>query len=214
MNTNENKHENMSVELHSKRDDVALNNLVRKHFKALLDKNYPKIEEWEHFFGLLDEEAKMMYFNKLLDLEKQYQKENPSSTLDENVIMALYDLEAYLPTPTEPTNAPTEPTNAPTNLPSELDTDRARKYFARAVEVRYMTPTDTGYKWLHDSCNLASLGYFVERVYCPTNTEKIHETAINVLFGVNRIGRAISQMHDAKRPQKWKKLIDETIFFD
>jgi hypothetical protein len=102
------------------------------------------------------------------------------------------------------------------SLPSELDTERARKYFARAVEVGYMTPTGTGYKWKFGGergC-LARLGYFVERVYCPTNTEQIPEQSINKLFVVNRIASAITQLHNAKKPQKWRAEIDDKIFFD
>jgi hypothetical protein len=102
------------------------------------------------------------------------------------------------------------------SLPSELDTERARKYFARAVEVGYMTPTGTGYKWKFGGergC-LARLGYFVERVYCPTNTEQLPEQSINKLFVVNRIASAITQLHNAKKPQKWRAEIDDKIFFD
>jgi hypothetical protein len=96
-------------------------------------------------------------------------------------------------------------------LPSELDTDRARKYFARAIEVGYMTPTDTGYKWLHNHCNLSSLGYFVERCYCSNNTERLKVKALELLFSVERLGKAIYQMHDGN--QKWKSEMDKKIFF-
>jgi len=101
-------------------------------------------------------------------------------------------------------------------LPSELDTDRARVYFTRAVEVGYMQPTQTGYKWVFGGARgaLVRLGYFVERVFCPTNTEALPEQAINRLFGVNRIGSAVTQLHNAKTPQKWRAEIDNKIFFD
>lgn len=101
-------------------------------------------------------------------------------------------------------------------LPSELDTDRARVYFTRAVEVGYMQPTRTGYKWTFGGARgaLARLGYFIERVFCPTNTEELPEQAINRLFGVNRIGSAITQLYNAKKPQKWRAEIDSKIFFD
>lgn len=104
----------------------------------------------------------------------------------------------------------------PLSLPSELDTERARVYFTRAVEVGYMQPTQTGYKWVFggERGALVRLGYFVERVFCPTNTEELPEQAINRLFGVNRIGSAITQRHNAKKPQKWQVEIDNKIFFD
>lgn len=96
-------------------------------------------------------------------------------------------------------------------LPDGLNTDRARKYFARAVEVGYMKPTATGYKWEYGGKRgaLARLGYFVERVYCPTNTEQLPEQVVNKLFGVERIGSAITQVHNAKKPQKWRAEIDK-----
>lgn len=101
------------------------------------------------------------------------------------------------------------------DLPSELNTERARKYFARAVEREWMATTSTGYKWMFGGARgcLARLGYFVMRVFCPTNTEQIPEQAINRLFGVNRIGGAITQLHQAKKPQKWRAEID-SLFDD
>lgn len=100
-------------------------------------------------------------------------------------------------------------------MPDELNTDRARKYFARAIEAKYMTPTANGYKWEFggERGGLARLGYFVERVFCPTNTEQLPEQVINKLFGVTRIGSATTQLHNAKKPQKWRAEIDK-LFID
>lgn len=100
-------------------------------------------------------------------------------------------------------------------LPEELNTDRARKYFARAIDAQYMTPTANGYKWVFGGKRggLARLGYFVEKVYCPTNTEQIPQQAVNRLFGVNRIDSAIAQVHNAKKPQNWRAEIDK-LFID
>lgn len=96
------------------------------------------------------------------------------------------------------------------NLPSELDTERARMYFAKAIKVGYMQKSDGGYKWLfgNDRGRKVSLGYFIQKVYCPNNTEEIPEKAVNQLFGVDRIGSAISQIQSAKKLQKWRKTID------
>lgn len=107
------------------------------------------------------------------------------------------------------------PNNFNRYLPSEIDTEQARKYFARAIEAKYMTPTANGYKWEFGGKRggLARLGYFVERVFCPTNTEQLPEQAINKLFGVTRIGSATTQLHNAKKPQKWRAEIDK-LFID
>lgn len=100
-------------------------------------------------------------------------------------------------------------------MPEELNTDRVRKYFARAVECGYMKPIANGYKWEFGGKRggLARLGYFVERVFCPTNTEQLPEQVINKLFGVTRIGSATTQLHNAKKPQKWRAEIDK-LFID
>ena len=97
------------------------------------------------------------------------------------------------------------------NLPSELDTERARKYFAKAIEAKYIKVTDNGMQWMFggERGNKVRLGYFIQKVFCPNNTERIPEKAINKLFGVDRIGSAISQIASAKKPQKWRKEIDD-----
>lgn len=102
------------------------------------------------------------------------------------------------------------------NLPSELDTDRARKYFTRAIEAGWMSRTASGYNWTFGGSRgaKARLGYFVVKIYCPTNTEQIPESAINKLFGVSRIASAITQAFNANKPQKWRTEIDNKIFFD
>jgi hypothetical protein len=101
-------------------------------------------------------------------------------------------------------------------LPSELDTDRAREYFLQAVERKWMQPNSTGgYDWLLGGKRggLARLGYFLEKVYCPTNTEQLPEQALNRLFGVTRLASAITQLHNAKRSQRWRAEID-SLFDD
>lgn len=95
-------------------------------------------------------------------------------------------------------------------LPDELNTERARKYFKRAVEAGYMTMTAQGAKWKNLK---AVLGYFVERIFCPTNTEKLPEKAINNFFGIDRIGSAITALHNGKKEQKWRAEIDK-LFID
>lgn len=107
-------------------------------------------------------------------------------------------------------------------LPPDLDTERARKYFARAVEVGYMKPTATGYKWEFggDHGAKARLAYFVERIYCPTVTDTIRADTIKplqLLFGVERLDRAIQQNADtgkSKAVMKWRAEIDKNIFGD
>ena len=57
------------------------------------------------------------------------------------------------------------------SLPSELDTEGARKYFARAIEGRYMKKEGNGYKWLFgDTKGQVRLGYFCSKVFTPPQT--------------------------------------------
>ena len=96
-------------------------------------------------------------------------------------------------------------------LPCELDTERARKYFVKAIKAQYIKITENGLQWVLISGRgkKASLGYFIQKVFCPSNTEDIPEKAVNKLFGVDRIGSAISQIYEAKKPQKWRDTIDK-----
>jgi len=95
-------------------------------------------------------------------------------------------------------------------LPLEADTERARKYFHRAVEAGYMKTTGTGYKWLFGgNRGKVRLAYFLEKVYCPNGQGQMPESALNRLFNVNRIGSARTQILDAKKPQRWRRQIDE-----
>ncbi len=97
-----------------------------------------------------------------------------------------------------------------TILQSELNTDRARKYIAKAIEANYIKKRDKGLQWLFGgNRGKVRLGYFIQKVYCPNHTETIPEKGINALFGVDRIGSAISQIVNAKKPQKWKAEIDK-----
>ncbi len=106
-------------------------------------------------------------------------------------------------------------TDKPITLPEEIDTPRVRKYFKRAMEVGYITQSDKGFKWMDDKRGeLAMLGYFIQRAFCPNNVEKIPEKTINALFNVSRIGSAITQLNSAKNPQPWRKVIDNSIFYD
>ena len=95
------------------------------------------------------------------------------------------------------------------NLPKELDTDRARIYFARAIEKGYMEKTDKGYKWLYGgNRGKVRLGYFLVKVFCQDKTDKLPQKAITKLFGVERMDSAINQLQDAQKLQKWIPDID------
>jgi len=78
-------------------------------------------------------------------------------------------------------------------LPTELDTERARKYFARAVEVGYMTSNATNGQWLKA---VARLGYMCYKIYSQPRPI----SALEKYFGVTKLSAAITQAgYEAKR---------------
>ena len=107
---------------------------------------------------------------------------------------------------------------AHTSLPKELDTPRARRYFAEAVRLGYMELTEDGrYRWLgtgRKPCT-AELAYFLGRVYNYKYTitgnagENFPEESLNKLFGVSRLYSSLTQVYNAQKPQRWRSQIDE-----
>lgn len=90
--------------------------------------------------------------------------------------------------------------NSPQTIPQELNTDRAKEIFAKAVKAGYMEKTATGYKWLYNSGSKASLAYFIMQVFSPDNTKQIPFKALGQLFDVTRLDRALDQAATAKSP--------------
>lgn len=99
-------------------------------------------------------------------------------------------------------------------FPEELNTDRAREYFKRAVEAGFMEKTDTGYNWLFGgSKGQARLGYFLSKVYKSPRPINYLERC----FNVKKLSSSISMAcYEAKRNdvKLWRKEIDNNIFFD
>lgn len=96
------------------------------------------------------------------------------------------------------------------HLPDELNTDRAKKYFAKAIEAGYMTPNGNNYKWTFGNRRgkKAALGYFLMKVYDPDQTQQIPFQALERLFGEKRLDSTISAMLSVKNPQQWRSEID------
>ena len=102
-------------------------------------------------------------------------------------------------------------------LPKELDTPRARRYFAEAIELQYMEPTEDGkYRWLgtgRKPCR-AELAYFLGKVYNYKYTitgnagENFPEESLNRLFGATRLYSSLTQVYNAQKPQRWRSMID------
>lgn len=116
----------------------------------------------------------------------------------------------------EPQQEPVKPDTKPMGLDEALDfcrderRERAKVYFKKAMQKEWMKATGTGLKWNKSKVELA---YFCGRVFCPENTEKFPGTALDKLFGANRLQSALTQICSEKKPQKWRSIID-SIFED
>ena len=86
-------------------------------------------------------------------------------------------------------------------LPIELDTPRARKYIGLAIEKGFIASTDGKLKWGQTKAKLA---YFLFMVFCKDdegkdNGLKFPESALNKLFGEDRLGKARTQLVNNKK---------------
>lgn len=104
-----------------------------------------------------------------------------------------------------------------TSLPKELNTPRARTYFAKAVQMGYMQLTEDGkYRWIGTGKkpSTAELAYFLGKVYNYKHTisgnagENFPEESLNRLFGVRRLYSSLTQVYNAQKPQRWRSMID------
>lgn len=92
---------------------------------------------------------------------------------------------------------------------TEPSTERAKKYFQKAVESGYMEKTTTGYKWIRNCRGKkAQLSYFLMKVYNPDNSQQIPFKALEALFDVTRLDSSYSAMLTVSKPQIWRQQID------
>ena len=110
---------------------------------------------------------------------------------------------------------PEEPNSI--KLPKELDTARARKYFAKAIELQYMETLENGkFSWIgtNNKGVVAELAYFLGKVYNYQHSisgnkgEDFPEESLNNLFGVTRLYSSLTQVYNAQKPQRWRSQID------
>ena len=104
----------------------------------------------------------------------------------------------------------TEPQQSNIELPEELNSEKAIKYFSRAVNAGYMDIIGTGYKWKQQQ---ARLGYFCLKAYDAPRPI----AALERCFNVSRLSSPITQAsYKAIRAdvKKWRADIDDKIFFD
>lgn len=84
-------------------------------------------------------------------------------------------------------------------------TDREVRAYQKAIYRGWITQTTNGYKWHKTKAQLA---YFANKLYCPTNKEKMPYKAIEELFDVRRMDSAVNALFNNKKEQKWSEEID------
>lgn len=99
----------------------------------------------------------------------------------------------------------------PQQAPQSVLTDRAKKYFQRAIEAGYMTETTTGYKWNGETVRW---GYFIKCIYDPKNNSSIPQKALEALFGKGRLDSPLRQIGLWKKTPKWVEEMNNTLFYD
>ena len=179
----------------------------------------PEIDDLREIFGRVINKGRY-HLNAFADTEREMLEGRPYLwQIADGSKIWLYYIEKYYPQQQpqqgEQAQASQEPSPTEPQLPSELDTDRARKYFARAVKAGYMEMTATEYKWLETQERAqAKLGYLCLKTF----EQPRPVTAIEQYFGVKgRLSGAITQAsYEPKRAdvRKWRAEMDNTIFFD
>lgn len=102
-------------------------------------------------------------------------------------------------------------------LPKDLNTERAQKYFTKAIDRGYMEYENGRFRWI-GVCRTgikSQLAYFLGRIYGyrhsvsgNTGTE-FPADELNALFGETKLYDLLVQAHTAQKKQKWRALIDE-----
>lgn len=102
-------------------------------------------------------------------------------------------------------------------LPKAINTERAQKYFTRAIDRGYMEYENGRFRWIGigNTAHKSQLAYFLGRIYgyrysVSGNTGTEFPTdELNALFGETKLYGLLVQVHTAQKEQKWRALIDE-----
>lgn len=106
-------------------------------------------------------------------------------------------------------------------LQDELNSYETIKIIQRAIDTGLMEKTDTGLKWLpiNGKSRKAQLAYFCGKLcgykyggYRGNRGDRVPYEALEKLFNVSRLDRALIQVYEARHPQYWRKKID--LLFD
>ena len=107
------------------------------------------------------------------------------------------------------------------SLPDEVNTPKAENTFARAIEMGWMRERpEGGFGWIGfgKRPSKAQLSYLCAQIYGYQYSvrngnvgDNAPYEALERLFGVKRLDRAMQEVFEAKKPQRWRQQIDQII---
>ena len=108
-------------------------------------------------------------------------------------------------------------TDGSVTLPDVLDTNEFKKYLSLAKENGLIKDVDGKLEWIQigNRGGDSQLAYFLGRAFGYIHSEngnignEFPDNELDELFGVKRIYRRLVQVHEALKPQKWRRKIDE-----
>ena len=103
------------------------------------------------------------------------------------------------------------------SLPNILDTERARKYFKKAMDCGYISVVGNKLKWntIGRNGEKSQVAYFCGKVYgykhsaSGNNGDQLPTKDLEELFGVKKLLTTLNQVYSAKSKQAWRSPIDE-----
>ena len=101
-------------------------------------------------------------------------------------------------------------------LPSDIDTARARRYFQRAIDKGYILLSGDKYVWkgIDGKANKSQLAYLCGKIFNYKHGingncgSEFPEASLGELFGIKRLYSLLSQVYCAQKPQRWREQID------
>ena len=108
-------------------------------------------------------------------------------------------------------------TDGSVELPDVLDTNEFKKYLSLAKEKGLIKDVNGKLEWIQigNRGGSSQLAYFLGRAFGYIHSEngnignEFPDNELDELFGVKRIYRRLVQVHEALKPQKWRRKIDE-----
>lgn len=179
----------------------------REHYANTIEENYysekNKIEAFI-MMGQISEKTADELFEELEEPLPAFFYDLPP--VPENITWVINELKKFLDsTIPDELNPQIE-----LNLPPQLDTPEARKYFGRCIEQGWMTLTEQGAKWNEPQVRL---GYVCINIY----RKPYPYTALESYFNIQKIAGSIAQAENnalTTKVKKWREEIDTKIFFE